>query len=84
MALLQANACLGCHTMGDLGANLGPSFDGMGARASEEQIRRGIIDPGVEAAAGYEALLGMMPTHYGDQFSAAQVEALVQFLTSRR
>jgi mono/diheme cytochrome c family protein len=84
MALLQNNQCLACHQLDDQGVALGPSFNGMGSRVDAEHIRRGILDPGAEAAAGFEPMLGVMPTTYGEQFSAAQLEALVQFLAARR
>jgi mono/diheme cytochrome c family protein len=82
--MLEGNMCLNCHQMDGRGTALGPSFDGMGARADAGRIRRGILDPNAEAAPGYEPFLGVMPATYGEQFSAAQLEALVQFLAARR
>lgn len=82
--LLQENACLGCHQLDGQGPPIGPSFDGMGARISVDRIRRGIIDPNVEVADGFQQFAGMMPTTFGDQLSAAQLEAMVQFLAGRK
>jgi mono/diheme cytochrome c family protein len=84
VALLDQNGCIGCHQLEGRGAPLGPPLDGIGGRISAERIRRGILDPGVEAAAGFEAMLGIMPSHYGDLFSAAQLEAMVQYLSALR
>jgi mono/diheme cytochrome c family protein len=84
VALLQGNACLGCHQMDGQGTALGPSFDGMGGRITADRIRTGIVDPGAEAAQGFEPFLGVMPATFGDQFSAKQLEAIVQFLAARK
>jgi len=84
VAMLEGNLCLNCHTMDGRGVQLGPSFDGIGGRAGADYIRTSILDPNAEAAAGFEPLQGVMPTNFGEQFSAAQLEALVQFLANRR
>ena len=84
MALLENNLCLNCHQLDDRGTALGPSFNGMGGRVDADHIRRGILNPGAEAAQGFEPFLGVMPTTYGAQFSAEQLEAIVQFLAARR
>jgi mono/diheme cytochrome c family protein len=82
--LLQENACLGCHQLDGQGPPIGPPFDGMGARTSTDRIRRGILDPAAEVAEGYEQFAGTMPPTFGQQLSAAQLEAIVQFLAERR
>jgi mono/diheme cytochrome c family protein len=81
--LLQENACLGCHQLDGEGPPIGPSFDGMGSRVTAERIRRGILDPNAEVADGYQQFAGMMPATFGEQLSAAQLEAIVQFLAGR-
>lgn len=83
-ALIQEKGCLACHVLDGQGGPIGPPFDGMGGRIQPARIRRGIIDPAAEAAAGYEAFAGTMPPIFGQQLSAAQLEALVQFLAERR
>lgn len=82
--LLQENACLGCHAIDGTGPPIGPSFDGIGGRISAERIRRAILDPDAEIADGFDAYAGMMPKTFGQQLSAAQLEALVRFLSGRR
>lgn len=82
--LLTEHGCLGCHTLDGAGPPIGPSFDGMGARISTDRIRRGILDPNAEIARGFEQFAGVMPATFGQQLSAAQLEAVVQFLASRK
>lgn len=82
--LLTQNACLGCHAIDGAGPPLGPSFDGIGRRLTAERIRRGILFPNADTAQGFEQFAGMMPQTFGTQLSAAQLEAIVQFLAARR
>jgi mono/diheme cytochrome c family protein len=84
MALINEKGCIGCHTIGGTGGAVGPSFDGIGARLNAERIRRAILLPNADTARGFEQFAGMMPAVYGDQLSAAQLEALVGFLAARR
>jgi len=84
MTMLRDGGCFGCHQLGDEGATLGPSFTSVGARSSAAQIRQSILDPDAKVAAGYENFKGMMPKGLGDQMTATQLEALVQFLAARK
>ncbi len=84
MELLTQNACLGCHGINGTSIPIGPSFDGMGARLTADQIRRAILDPNAEVAVGFEQFAGIMPATFGQQMSAQQLEAMVQFLAGRR
>lgn len=83
-ALIEAATCLLCHQMDGEGAPIGPPFDGLGARRDAASIRRKILNPRSDTATGYEAMAGIMPATFGEQFNAAQLEALVQFLASKR
>jgi mono/diheme cytochrome c family protein len=82
--LLNAGTCLACHKLGDEGGPIGPAFDGMGSRLSADRIRRGIIQPNADTADGYAAMAGTMPATFGQQFNAAQLEALVEYLAGLR
>ena len=82
MQLLAVNACIGCHGMNGTEIPIGPSFDGMGARLTADQIRRAILDPNAEVGEGFIA--GLMPPDFGTKLSAQQLEVLVQFLSGRR
>ena len=84
MELLTNNACLTCHGIDGTDPGIAPTFDGMGARISESQIRAGILDPNAVLAEGYENSGGMMPATFGRVFSAEQMEILVQFLAGRQ
>jgi mono/diheme cytochrome c family protein len=82
--LLQENACLGCHAIDGAGPPIGPSFDGIGQRRTADGIRRSILDPDAEVAAGFEQFAGTMPKTFGQQLTAQQLEAIVQFLAAGR
>lgn len=82
--LLQANMCLGCHAIDGAGPPVGPSFDHIGAKRSAEQIRQGILDPNATAFPGYETVKGVMPPTFGQQLTAAQLEAIVSYLAERK
>lgn len=82
--LLQENACIGCHQLDGAGPPIGPSFDGIGSRLSADQIRLSVLDPTAEVSPGYEQFAAMMPKTFGEQLSAAQLEAIVQFLVARK
>ena len=84
VALLNEKGCIACHQMDGAGAPIGPPFDGIGGRISMDRIRRGILQPNADTAAGYAQFAGMMPPTFGQQLSAAQLEAIVQFLGGRR
>jgi mono/diheme cytochrome c family protein len=83
-ALLQENSCLGCHAIDGSGAPLGPNFDDIGGARTAAQIRNGILDPNADAAPGFDAMLGVMPTTFGQSLSATQLEAMVTFLAARK
>ncbi len=83
-ALLREKGCLGCHVLDGTGPPIGPPFDGIGSRLSRDQIREGILNLNATVAKGYEQFAGMMPPNFGDQLTAAQLEAIVNFLAGRR
>jgi mono/diheme cytochrome c family protein len=82
--IMRANTCLVCHLFGGEGVQMGPPLDGIGARLEADDIRESILDPAAGASEGYEAFLGVMPPIYGNQLTASQLEAVVQFLVSQR
>lgn len=81
-AILQTGGCLACHKLGAEGGPIGPPFDGIGSRLSADLIRRGILEPNADTAQGYAAVAGTMPQTFGQQFTAAQLESLVTYLSS--
>lgn len=82
--ILQANNCFACHKLGDQGGAIGPPFDGIGSRLNAEAIRRAILLPNADTAAGYAQLAGTMPTNFGTTMNAGQLEAVVAFLGARK
>jgi cytochrome c2 len=84
LELYREAGCVNCHKLGAEGNEIGPDLSSIGARLNAEKIRRGILEPDAELAAGFEQMKGMMPKTFGDQFTAAQLESLVRFLASKR
>ena len=82
--LYNEKGCVGCHQLDGKGGQVGPSFDHMGARHDAAYIRCSILEPNADTAKGFEKFAGTMPATFGQQLSAAQLEALVKFLGSRR
>ncbi len=82
--LLDQMQCLACHRLGSQGQEVGPPFDGIGGRRDAAYIRGSILDPAAEVATGYEQFAGIMPTNFGERLSAAQLEAIVDFLSGQR
>lgn len=83
MAIMQTNACLGCHIIGDQGVELGPELTDVGSRLGAEEIRASIVDPNAQASEGFESLVGTMPATFGQTLSDAQLDALVDFLAAQ-
>ncbi len=83
LEIMRANLCLGCHVLDGEGVATGPPFDGMGDRIDADRIRRSILDPGAEAAEGFEDQLGTMTPTIADLLSARQLEVVVQFLAGQ-
>ncbi|MGH7466866.1 MAG: c-type cytochrome [Longimicrobiales bacterium] len=78
--IMRANQCLACHKVGSEGAPVGPDLSHIGARADAAYLRRAILDPDRELAKGFESLKGIMPKTFGNQLTAAQLEAVVDYL----
>jgi mono/diheme cytochrome c family protein len=82
--LIQELQCIACHKLGAEGQEVGPPFDGIGSRLSADEIRAAILDPAASVAPGYEQFAGVMPPNFGSRLTAAQLEALVDFLEARK
>jgi cytochrome c oxidase subunit 2 len=83
-ALFSAGGCVACHKLGAEGGAVGPDLTHIGSRANANYIRESILDPGAKIAKGYEPMAGVMPKTFGDQMTAAQLEALVRFLVAHK
>jgi mono/diheme cytochrome c family protein len=85
VALYNEKGCIGCHQLDGKGGVVGPSFDHFAnAKRTPDYIRRAILKPNADTAKGYEKFAGTMPTTFGTMLSAAQLEALVNFLANRK
>lgn len=78
-AMIQSLGCTVCHASGDAPGGLGPTISAMAA-LEPEYIRRSILEPAADTAAGFEAFAGTMPPNFGDRLTANQLEALVAYL----
>ncbi|NIP81904.1 MAG: c-type cytochrome, partial [Gemmatimonadetes bacterium] len=83
VALLREHTCLACHQLDGEGGPIGPALDAIGATRDAAYIRRSILEPNADTAAGYESVAGTMPANFGDQLTAAQLEAMVRYLAGR-
>lgn len=83
-AIIQAAGCLACHKLDGQGQVIAPDLTHVGTRRNAESIRKKILDPMSSIAKGYEKLAGIMPKTFGTMLTAAQLEALVQFLAAHK
>ena len=77
--LATTNGCIGCHTINGLDST-GPTWTGLAASVDSEYLRRAIVDPGAEIAAGFTD--GVMPATYADSLSDDDIDALVAYIES--
>jgi mono/diheme cytochrome c family protein len=82
MTIIRGAGCTGCHKISGEGGAIGPDLTHVGSRLSANLIRESILFPDAKVAKGFEKFKGVMPKTFGNQLTAAQLEALVQFLTS--
>ena len=83
-AIIQAAGCLACHKLDGQGQVIAPDLTHVGSRRNAESIRKKILDPASSVTKGYEKLAGIMPKTFGTMMSAAQLEALVQYLAAHK
>lgn len=75
----NANACVSCHTT-DGSILVGPSWAGLASRVDDEYLRRAIVDPGADIAAGFTD--GLMPIFYADTLMPEDIDALIAYIKS--
>ena len=81
--LFAEKGCVGCHRLNGQGGQVGPPLDQIGRQRNAEYIRRALLTPNADTAKGFEKFAGVMPA-FGQQLTGAQLEALVQYLASRK
>ncbi len=84
MTIIRGAGCTGCHKINGEGGAIGPDLNHVGSRLSANLIRESILTPDAKVAKGFEKFKGIMPKTFGNQLTAAQLEALVQFLASHK
>ncbi|HWC72338.1 MAG TPA: c-type cytochrome [Gemmatimonadales bacterium] len=84
MTIIRGAGCTGCHTINGEGGKIGPDLTHVGSRLSKDLIRESILLPDAKVAKGYEKFKGVMPKTFGNQLTGAQLESLVQFLSSHK
>ena len=77
--LTAANGCIGCHTT-DGRDGTGPTWSGLAATVDDDYLRRAIIDPNAEIAAGFGP--DLMPSTYAGALSDEDLDAIVAYLGS--
>lgn len=84
-AVFRQYGCLACHKHQGQGGVTAPPFDSIRAAARPASyVRRSILEPGADTAAGWEQFAGTMPPNFGQQMTAAELEALVDYLSGDR
>lgn len=81
-ALVEQYGCMACHQLAGEGGPVGPAFEEV--RGPRDRLRRAILDPAADTTPGYEAFAGTMPTDFGERMTAAELEALLDFLERLR
>lgn len=87
-AILEKFQCLGCHSLQPDEVLVGPPLDAASLRAvaaertmaPEAHVMESIIHPGTFVKGDFPA--DLMPRDYGPQITAAELEAIVNFLLS--
>jgi len=81
-AIFTASGCTACHTLAEAGSHgtVGPNLDTGLKGKSAAFIRQSIVDPNAVITPGYQP--GIMPENFAQQLPPAQLNALVQFLSS--
>ncbi len=74
--LLQALGCTGCHALGGLGGQVGPSLDGVGGRLDRPALERQLASPQTRNPNT------IMPSY--SQVPRQDLEALVDFLAGQK
>jgi cytochrome c oxidase subunit 2 len=77
--LFAEGGCASCHRLADADANgtVGPNLDEL-SRRDEAYIEESILTPNATVVKGFPR--GVMPSDFGDRFSAEEIDALVKYL----
>ena len=80
--VFAANGCSACHTLADAGATgtIGPDLDKFLATRNAAFIKESIEKPSAYVEKGFQN--GIMPQNYAQQIKPADLDALVQYLST--
>jgi cytochrome c2 len=86
--IMTSVGCIACHQLDAIAAvgGVGPDLSQVGSRLTPDQIRQSLLTPDAviaEECPTGPCVAGIMPKTLGDQLSAAQLETLVEFLSSQ-
>lgn len=74
--------CGACHKVAGQQGALGPDLTKIGAKKNKEYLRRAVINPGADIAAGFPP--GMMPPDFGAKMLAGELEMLIDYLAKSK
>jgi cytochrome c551/c552 len=80
--VIENYGCTMCHKIAAGEGDMGPDLTRIGAAKSREYLRRSILDPNADIAAGFDA--DMMPGDIGDQMAASELELLVKYMADSK
>jgi mono/diheme cytochrome c family protein len=83
-ALIKEAGCRNCHMLDGEGQTIAPDLTHVGSRRDAAAIRKKIVDPASDVTKGFESFAGVMPKTFGTDMSAAQLDALAQFLAGKK
>ncbi|HUL01734.1 MAG TPA: c-type cytochrome [Gemmatimonadales bacterium] len=83
-ALIKEAGCRNCHMLDGEGQTIAPDLTHVGSRRDAAAIRKKIVDPASDVTKGFESFAGVMPKTFGTDMSAAQLDALAQFLAGHK
>ena len=75
---IENYGCGMCHKIAGQEGDMGPDLNKIGASKNANYLRRSILDPNADIAAGFEP--DMMPEDLADQMSASELEMLVKYM----
>jgi len=77
----QSLACMNCHAIGGVGAQIGPDLISIGASAPIDYLIESILQPSVKIKEGYH--MTMLSAHDGTMLSGSEVSSNDQSITVR-
>ncbi len=76
--IVAGYGCGACHVIAGQTGAVGPDLSAIGASRDSDYLRRAILEPNAEVAEGYPP--NLMPTTYGAQLYAQELELLVAYM----